>query len=192
MSPKRERGWLGGWGGVFDAPELATWSIEDSAPATPIPFSQLTKFGTLFTLVMIAALLAGCGQKSGPIAQEQTNLSWLGSMYSMYIAQNGGRAPKSIDELRKFVETRSTPDVLTRLKIASMNELFVSPRDGKPFVLVSYAKLPAPTAGQPPPLVLYETAGQNGEHAVAFLGGGTQTVSATDLQKLLPPEKTGR
>ena len=143
-------------------------------------------------VLLFIAVLSSCSRQSGPIAQEQTNLSWLGSMYGMYIAQNGGRAPKTIDELRKFVEKTTGPEKLTRLNVASMNELFVSPRDGKPFALVSYAKLPSPAAGQPAPVVLYEAAGQNGERAVAFLGGGTQIVPESELQKLLPPEKTSR
>ena len=41
---------------------------------------------------------------NGPIDQKQTNLSWLGSMYAMYISQNQGHPPKTIDELRKYVE----------------------------------------------------------------------------------------
>jgi hypothetical protein len=152
----------------------------------------LMSFIALFAVVPVAALLAGCGKTSGQIAQEQTNLSWLGSMYGMYISQNGGRAPKTIDELRTFVETRTTADALSRLNVANMNELFVSPRDGKPFALVSYAKLPAPTAGKPAPIVLYETAGKNGERAIAYLGGGTQTLPESELQKLLPPVKGAR
>jgi hypothetical protein len=137
----------------------------------------------------LGALCAGCGQKkSGPVAQEQTNLAWLGHMYGMYISQNKSEAPKTIEDLRKFVEKRTNPDVLARLKVANVGELFVSPRDGKPFVLVSYAKLPPMAVGQPPPVVLYEADGQNGQRAVAFLGGNTQTMDETELQHLLPAE----
>ena len=69
-----------------------------------------------------------------------------------------------------------------------MSELFVSPRDGKPFAMVSYDKLPPLAGGEPPPVVLYETEGQNGERAIAFLGGGTRTVDEAELQKMLPAE----
>ena len=153
---------------------------------------HVTPVRWLQVMLIFTAILTGCHRQSGPIAQEQTNLSWLASMYGMYIAQNGGRAPKTIDELRKYVKTRTSADALARLKIANTNELFVSPRDGKPFAMVSYAKLPAPSAGKPAPVVFYESEGQNGERAIAFWGGGTQTVPENELQKLLPPEKTGR
>ena len=49
-------------------------------------------------------LIWSCHRQSGPIDQKQTNLSWLGSMYAMYVSQNQGRPPKTIDDLRKYVE----------------------------------------------------------------------------------------
>lgn len=144
--------------------------------------------------LILIALCAGCGQRqSGPVAQEQTNLGWLGSMYGMYIGQHKGETPKTIDDLRAFVEKTMTAEKLARLKVANVGELFISPRDGQPFTLVSYAKLPPPAGGQPAPVVLYETEGQNGRRAVAFLGGSTRTVDEQELQKLLPAQaKTGR
>ena len=139
--------------------------------------------------LMFVVICVGCGQKkSGPVAQEQTNLAWLGHMYGMYISQNGGEAPKSIEDLRKFVVKKANPDLLARLKVAGAGELFVSPRDGKPLVLVSYTKLPPPAGGQAAPVVLYEADGQNGQRAVAFLGGNTRTLDETELQHLLPTQ----
>jgi hypothetical protein len=105
----------------------------------------------------------------------------------MYISQNAGEAPKSIDDLRKFVEKKATPERLDRLGVANVDELFTSPRDGKRFVLVTYAKLPPPGSGQPP-IVLYEAAGKNGQHVVAFLGGITDTVDEEKLSQLLPAD----
>jgi hypothetical protein len=131
-------------------------------------------------------LLAGCGRSSGPIAQEQTNLACLGHMYGMYISQNKGETPKSLDDLKKFVEKKISQDRLAQLKVASANDLFVSPRDGQPFTLVSYNKLPPMKPGELPPIVLYETSGRSGQHAVAYLGGNTSTLDEAELQKSLP------
>jgi hypothetical protein len=148
-----------------------------------------SSFAGLVILLLVSSVLTGCHRKStGPIAQDQTNLSWLSSKYGMYISQQGGRAPKTLDDLRKFVEATTTPEQLGRLKVAKAGELFVSPRDGKPFAMVSYDKFPPPVAGQPPPVVLYETVGQNGQRSVAFLGGNTKTVDENELQKMLPPQ----
>ncbi len=142
-----------------------------------------------FVLLLVSVLCAGCGQKqSGPVAQEQTNLAWLGHMYGMYISQNKSEAPKTVDDLRKFVEMKTNSDVLARLKVANVGDLFISPRDGKSFVLVSYAKLPPLAVGQPAPIVLYEANGQNGQRAVAFLGGNTRTLDETELEHLLPAQ----
>lgn len=109
-------------------------------------------------------------------------------MYGMYISQNKGEPPKTIDDLRKFVEKKMSPDRLAQLKLASANDLFVSPRDGKPFTLVSYAKLPPMKPGELPPIVLYETTGQSGQRAVAYLGGNTRNLDEAELQKLLPAQ----
>jgi hypothetical protein len=148
-----------------------------------------SSFAGLVTVLVVACLFTGCRRKAtGPIAQEQTNLSWLSSKYGMYISQQGGRAPKTIDDLRKFVEATTTTEQLSRLKVAKAGDLFISPRDGKPFAMVSYDKFPPPVAGQPPPIVLYETVGQNGQRSIAFLGGDTQTVDESELQKMLPPQ----
>src|SRR2546423_798135 len=108
-----------------------------SSDAGPKPrVSGRSFLRTIPAALVVALLVASCRRASGPIAQEQTNLSWLGSMYGMYIAEHQGHAPKTIDELHKFVEQTTTAEQLARLKVANVNELFVSPRDGKPFAMV--------------------------------------------------------
>jgi hypothetical protein len=146
-------------------------------------------FRKLVAVLLVACSLSGCHRKaSGPIAQEQTNLSWLGSKYAMYVSEQGGHAPKTVDDLRKYVEATTTPEQLTRLQVAKAGDLFISPRDGKPFAMISYDKFPPPAADQPMPIVLYETVGQNGRRSIAFLGGGTKTLEESELQKKLPPQ----
>jgi hypothetical protein len=154
--------------------------------------SRLAYYFKLTFVTLVLASLTSCGRQSGPVAQEQTNLSWLGSMYRTYVVQNQGRPPKNLDELRKFVEAKTTTEQLARLKVANPGELFVSPRDGKPFAMVSYAKVPDPAAGSPPPVVLYEVEGQNGERAVSFLGGGTKSVDETEFRQLVPAQAKGK
>ena len=143
--------------------------------------------------ILVAGLLTSCRGQHGEVSQVQTNLGWLDSMYGMYISQHKGQAPKTIDDLRTFVEKNTNAEQLEHLKVANASELFVSKRDGKPFTMVSYKKLPAPAGGEPPPVVLYETQGQNGQRAVAFLGSGTRTIDEKELEKMLPAQaKTGR
>src|SRR6476659_7358468 len=82
-------------------------------------------FRAVQRLAIVVILVTGCRSRAtGPIAQEQTNLSWLGSMYRTYIGQNQGHPPKTIDDLRKFVEKTATTEQLGRLKVANANELF--------------------------------------------------------------------
>jgi hypothetical protein len=140
-------------------------------------------------ILCLASSLAGCRARTGEVSPVQTNLSWLGSMYGMYIGTHKGESPKTIDDLRKFVERKTSAEQLARLKVANVSELFVSPRDGKRFVMISYAKLPAPIGGEPAPVVLYEAAGQGGMRAVAYLGGGTGELDEAELKSMLPTGK---
>jgi hypothetical protein len=163
----------------FDTSQLA---------ASPWPglFSRAW-LSAVWPVVLIAGLLAGC-QDGGEVSPAQKNLSWLGSMYGMYVSQNGGEAPKSIDDLRKFVAKKATPEQLAQFKVVSIDQLFTSPRDGKLFALVTYTKLPTPGVG-PPPLVLYETDGKDGQRAVALLGGVTDIVDEAKFSQLLPAKR---
>ncbi len=107
-------------------------------------------------------------------------------MYRNYISQNQGHPPKTIEEFRKYVEKNTNADELARLNVGSVNELFVSSGDGKPFTLVAYDKLPPRKPGSLPPVVLYESQGEGGKRAVAFLGGGTRILDDSDFQKSVP------
>lgn len=143
--------------------------------------SEQVTIRTLSLLALVAAALLGCNEQPKP-EPTQSKLSWLGSMYGRHISQTTSGAPKSIEELRKFVVARTTQEELARLGVANADELFVSSRDGKPFVLVTYAKLPPPGTGSPL-VVLHEAVGENGQKAVAFLGGGTRLMSDGELSQ---------
>jgi hypothetical protein len=106
-------------------------------------------------------------------------------MYGRYISQNGGNTPKSLEDLKHFVAKRTSTERLAALGVANVDELCTSPRDSKPFVLVSHAKLPPPGTS-PPPVVLYESEGKDGQRAVAFLGGITEMVDEARFSQLLP------
>jgi hypothetical protein len=149
--------------------------------------STFRYLGSFVVVLAVVVSLVGCRQKSGPIAQEQVNLAWLGQMYAKYASQNNGAPPKTIDDFQKFVEQKTNAERLANLKVASANELFISPRDSKPFTMVVYDKLPTMKAGEQPPVVLYESEGKSGRRAIALLGGVTRTVDEAEVQKMVPP-----
>ncbi len=145
-----------------------------------------TRYRRLLLAMGLIAAILGCGRPTGEIAPVQSNLGWLGSKYGMFVSAHRGRPPKNIDEFEQFVEKKTTTAELDRLKVKSTDELLVSPRDGKPFKIVTYSKLPPFVGGQPPPVVFYEEVGQDGQRAIAYLGGNTQTVDEATLKSLLP------
>lgn len=140
----------------------------------------------LTSLFLLGVAAAGCQQEPAELGDVQVRLARLGNLYGIYIGQHSGRSPQSMEAFKKFAEERTTPDVLARLELSSVDELFVSPRDGQPFEMVTYrGHPPVPPPGDPPPLVFYEQQGKDGERAVAFLGGGTQFVAEATLQNML-------
>jgi hypothetical protein len=147
---------------------------------------RTSQLPSLALAVLLIGLSSSCQQPPQETSQVSTNLGWLGSMYGMYVGSHKGQTPNEIGDLRNFVEKRINAEDLARLKVGNVNELFVSPRDGKPFEMVTYGTLPPPVGGEPPPIVLYEASGLDGERAIALLGGGTQTVDENELQSMLP------
>jgi hypothetical protein len=144
---------------------------------------------TVYQLVLVGSLIAalpGCGRQGAEVRPVQNKLGWLGSMYGMYVAENQGRTPRKLDDFKKYIEKRTTAEQLSRLGVSSVEELFTSPRDGKPFQLIAYETLPPREADKDAPIVLYETQGADGRRAIAYLGGATMTVDENVLPQMLP------
>ncbi len=110
-------------------------------------------------------------------------------MYGIYAGQHDGRPPASIDELRRHAERSVTPEEIAAFGAAKVDDLFISPRDGQPYKLISLPRLPPPAAGQRGPVVIYEQQGQEGKRLVAYLGGATEEVDEGQFRQLVPQAK---
>ena len=161
-------------------PEI-TWSVRLASCFLISPRRRRLMFS-----ISLACAMVGCEGQTGEVSQVQSNLGWLGTKYGMFVSAHRGRTPKNIDEFRKYIEKKTTAAEMERLKVKSVEELFVSSQDGKPFKFITYSKLPPLVGGQPPPVVFHEEIGQDGQRAIAYLGGNTQTVDEATLQSLLP------
>lgn len=115
------------------------------------------------------------------------HLSRLGLWYGQFAGQNGGKPPKTVEQLRQFGQSRTNPEQLAALKVADVSELFVSPRDGEPYKMVKYDRLPAFSGD--PVVVFYERKGRDGTRHVALSGGGTLAVDDARLAELVPAFK---
>lgn len=135
--------------------------------------------------VALGAALVGCQQSAPEVADVQSRLSRLGRLYGMYLGSHGGKSVKSLQEFKAFAKQRVTNEQLEQLGLASLDELFLSPRDSTPFEMVLNVSSAPPAAGKPPAIVFYEAVGVDDEIAVGYLGGGTNVIDETELKEQL-------
>jgi hypothetical protein len=129
----------------------------------------------------VAAGLAGCNSERQQPA-EIKNLQLLASMYGRYTAMNKGKPPPDEASLRKFIAGLSADELAgLGLDSGNLDKLFVSPRDGQPYVVryKTSASLPGPDGTVP--VIAYEQIGKGGKRLVAR---GTSQVEEIDEQKL--------
>jgi hypothetical protein len=81
-------------------------------------------------------MAAGCGThtQSASRAQQVPGLTQLGLFYSFYCSQHQGKPPADEAAFRAFIKSQPA-EQLQRFKIENVDSMFVSPRDGKPYVV---------------------------------------------------------
>jgi hypothetical protein len=144
-----------------------------------------------FSTTLLVTALAGCSRSHSsdevaPSADDvaSIHLSEIGLLYGTYLGQSRGRPPKAVKQLEDFGQGRISPEHLAAIHAANVAELFISPRDGKPYKMVNYTRVPAPSAD--PVVVFYEQQGEDGTRRVALLGGGSIVLDEERLGKLVP------
>jgi hypothetical protein len=132
---------------------------------------------------LILAGLTGCGSDalSSPTA---ANLRKLANLYLDLAASQRGQGPARQEDFQKYV--RGLPDQILRIKDIDPKDrdaLFVSGRDGQPFVIVYGVGISgmSPTKA---PLVAYEQTGKAGKRLVAYANTKVEEVGEAKLQEL--------
>ncbi len=133
---------------------------------------------TLTVIVTFVMCIAGCGG-GGPSQEEQqltSNMQGLANAYGRCTSQNRGRPPRNEAQLRKFIESLG-PDWLQQYQAETVDDIFISSRDGKPYVVL-YGKLGIK-------YVAYEQEGVDGTRFVADdLGIAKEMDEATFRQEV--------
>ena len=131
--------------------------------------------------LLVALTLVGCGAQSDVAQrQETTHLRSLVSLYR-HAASTLGRPPADEVEFKDFIRNKAKA-MVDALKIANVDELFVSERDGQPFVVL-YGRRPPEVA---PDLVAYERTGVAGKRYVGYSLGVVQEVDEQRFAELVP------
>ena len=156
--------------------------------ARPLPGGRLKALGRLsrsfaLPLLLIVALV-GCNspQAKQSLGRESSHLRWLMRMY--ILAAQQGRTPKSDEEFKQFInglDAGTRDRTFSAAGVSSADELFISERDGQPYVMV-YGR---PPAGVAPGLVAYEQQGADGRRYVGYSVGMVEEVDQERFDKLV-------
>ncbi len=136
---------------------------------------QVNRRLVLHVLMAAAAAPIGCSPASKSGVGEIPHIKLLASFYNR-AARDLGRYPKNEQELKQTIGKMDLN--LEAMKLASVDELYVSERDGEPLVIVS----PPNAKG----VILYEKTGVDGTRLVALSEGNVQEVDEARFRELVP------
>ncbi len=140
--------------------------------------------GTWLGLAAGAALVvSGCGKgdSSSDQARQVPGLKQLGLFYSLYKSRHQGNAPANEAEFKQYV-TSQHAEQLKQLGIENVDSMFVSPRDGKPYV-IQYGRKSGP-GGNPP--AAWEQDGKAGKRFVVDSMGKLDELDEAAFKRLVP------
>lgn len=107
------------------------------------------------TILLFSGVHVGCRSQAADdeVARRGSNLQSLAGMYRMYTTENGGCPPSNEAEFKAFIQEQGL-EHFESFGITTVDDLFISPRDGQPYIVV-YGGGPEAM----PDLVAYEREG---------------------------------
>jgi len=140
-----------------------------------------------FSGLGLALLLALSGCSGGPDGEEvlkaanKNNGERLANAYSFYQNKNGA-GPPDVETFKTFIQSEIPAGLKKTMDIpsGSLDELFVSERDGQPFFIRPEA--PRPTTGSLQQAVVIETQGVGGTIQVFYTGPKMVEAPAADAE----------
>jgi hypothetical protein len=127
---------------------------------------------------------AGCRSHSESRPREQSELKKLILVYSRYLSRHRGRPPANEAEFKKYVESLRPAD-LASFGVDDVSRIFVSDRDGKPYVVI-YGQAKGPPGPGGSPVIAYEQEGKGGKRWVGTAVGAVEEVDEARFGQLVP------
>jgi hypothetical protein len=138
-------------------------------------------------LAFFAAI--GCSSQKKSLPREESGLKKLTVFYCRFLAQHGGQPPANEVEFKKFVQSLTAPDSAAPDSTASgadnSDKIFISNRDGKPYVIL-YGQTQGPPGPGGSPLIAYEQDGKDGKRWVASALGAVEEVDEAHFREMVP------
>jgi hypothetical protein len=134
-----------------------------------------------FALIATLIAVAGCGPSAEEAMEKETSHLRLLAHYYIRSISDTGRRPKNEQELKDYI-SKNAQETLQRLGVESVDAVFVSERDGQPFVVLYGPKPQGATVD----VVAYEKTGVDGKRQVATSLGPIREVDEAGFRELVP------
>lgn len=150
---------------------------------------KTSSFAAMVSVIggLLLAIASGCAQRESTQAQVASNLKPLAVLYGKFTGSHRGRSPENEKEFKDYIKSLSESD-LAALKISDAEKLFVSARDGQPYVVV-YGGPKGPAGSSSSPVVVYEQVGVGGKRFVATALGAIEEVADARFREMVPDAK---
>jgi hypothetical protein len=132
-------------------------------------------------MLLIAGLGCGSGEVAGDAAPDDSHIKPLTMLYTSYMNRNGG-PPANEADFKAYISQQGG-EYLESLGVTA-DELFVSPRDNEPHVLL-YGNEAAKLLNRG--IITHERTGVGGRRLVGHRAGFVNEVDETEFRKLVPP-----
>jgi hypothetical protein len=138
-------------------------------------------------LIFLGLLSIGCSSREEVFEQKfrernSERIVQLANLYCLYQQRHGQTSPKDEAELKAYIQ-ELPPKVQKRFMVdpATIDDIFVGPRDEKPFKVRWGAKIPILGPSTP---IVFEQEGVDGNFQVAFHDGKLQEVDEAQYDRL--------
>ena len=145
---------------------------------------KLLPAGVCGVLIVFCALPVGCGSRRASQEREESTLKPLAVFYGQFTGRHQGRPPASEAEFKEFVRSLSSEE-LASFNVTDPEGLFISSRDGQPYVVIYGAPSGPPGPGGSP-VVAYEQVGVGGKRFVASSLGAVEEADEARFKELVP------
>ena len=135
----------------------------------------------LFGWLVLAALPLGCD--TGPSAEDLTvhnRLKGVAVLYGRYQGRHRGQPPKTQAEFETYLKSLDASEYAT-FDATSPSDLFVSPRDGKPFVVKYGTNAGPPGPDGSSPIIAYKSPAEGSPTLAVTSVGEVKEVDSSAL-----------
>ena len=160
--------------------EASTVRYSVASPGVPGKRRLLVVLAVLSCFLGGFAVGCGGGPKVVPQTKTESHLQTLAVLYGQYMGENRGKSPPDEATFKAYIKKLPAD----RLMGKTVDELFVSPRDNQPYVIIYNVVMGMPGI-DPPTVVAHEKTGTMGKRYVATGGGGVEEVDEARFQQLI-------